>query len=313
MTDGSGLSSSASLAHYDPDTSSWRTFQAYLPLMTDERSEKFSGTWPRAGMMRNGMLFPRSRLVPHSFVTDSLLWPTPRANKTTEEDPEVWSERQERGEVATPPLGLAVKMGGLGYWRTPQVSDAKNPSTLEERKDGGHSVGLNDQVRAADELFPTPTATPYGSQQGGGSSGREGSTRRPSLEQSAREGLWPTPTSRDWKDTPGMDTEGPDGRNRVDMLARAVYNPEKRFPTPRGSEGGVGMCGGEGSRQQLESLESQGHISSEEKSSMQSGSGGRLNPDWVEWLMGLPIGWTALKPLETPSFPPSHSGLEGES
>lgn len=27
------------------------------------------------------------------------------------------------------------------------------------------------------------------------------------------------------------------------------------------------------------------------------GAGGQLNPDWVEWLMGWPIGWTDLKPL----------------
>jgi hypothetical protein len=27
--------------------------------------------------------------------------------------------------------------------------------------------------------------------------------------------------------------------------------------------------------------------------------GGQLNPMWVEWLMGWPIGWTDLKPLET--------------
>ena len=26
-------------------------------------------------------------------------------------------------------------------------------------------------------------------------------------------------------------------------------------------------------------------------------SGGQLNPDWVEWLMGWPIGWTSLEPL----------------
>jgi hypothetical protein len=26
--------------------------------------------------------------------------------------------------------------------------------------------------------------------------------------------------------------------------------------------------------------------------------GGTLNPEWVEWLMGWPIGWTDLKPLE---------------
>lgn len=31
-------------------------------------------------------------------------------------------------------------------------------------------------------------------------------------------------------------------------------------------------------------------------------SDGRLNPEWVEWLMGWPIGQTALKPLETDKF-----------
>ena len=27
--------------------------------------------------------------------------------------------------------------------------------------------------------------------------------------------------------------------------------------------------------------------------------GGKLNPTWVEWLMGWPLEWTDLKPLET--------------
>lgn len=30
--------------------------------------------------------------------------------------------------------------------------------------------------------------------------------------------------------------------------------------------------------------------------------GGQLNPPWVEWLMGFPIGWTGLRPLETRKF-----------
>jgi len=30
--------------------------------------------------------------------------------------------------------------------------------------------------------------------------------------------------------------------------------------------------------------------------------GGQLNPEWVEWLMGWPIGWTDLKPLETGKY-----------
>ena len=32
------------------------------------------------------------------------------------------------------------------------------------------------------------------------------------------------------------------------------------------------------------------------------GTGGKLNPMWVEWLMGWPIGWTDLKPLATGRF-----------
>jgi hypothetical protein len=31
-------------------------------------------------------------------------------------------------------------------------------------------------------------------------------------------------------------------------------------------------------------------------------AGGPLNPTWVEWLMGWPIGWTGLEPLETDRF-----------
>ena len=34
--------------------------------------------------------------------------------------------------------------------------------------------------------------------------------------------------------------------------------------------------------------------------SAQSGEFGPLNPEWVEWLMGFPMGWTDLKPSETP-------------
>ena len=36
-------------------------------------------------------------------------------------------------------------------------------------------------------------------------------------------------------------------------------------------------------------------------------AGGKLNPMWVEWLMGWPLGWTDLKPLEMDK---SHSALQ---
>jgi DNA (cytosine-5)-methyltransferase 1 len=41
-------------------------------------------------------------------------------------------------------------------------------------------------------------------------------------------------------------------------------------------------------------------------------AGGSLNPMWVEWLMGWPLGWTDLKPLEMDKFPSVQQVL-GES
>lgn len=29
---------------------------------------------------------------------------------------------------------------------------------------------------------------------------------------------------------------------------------------------------------------------------------GQLNPDWLEWFMGWPMGWTGLEPLETDKY-----------
>jgi len=40
---------------------------------------------------------------------------------------------------------------------------------------------------------------------------------------------------------------------------------------------------------------------------------GRLNPMWVEWLMGFPIGWTASDVSETQSSPKSQNSSAEES
>lgn len=40
---------------------------------------------------------------------------------------------------------------------------------------------------------------------------------------------------------------------------------------------------------------------------------GRLNPTWVEWVMGFPLGWTVCEHSETPSSRKSRSGSAGDS
>jgi hypothetical protein len=71
------------------------------------------------------------------------------------------------------------------------------------------------------------------------------------------------------------------------------------WPTPRAGS----MCGGTGSAEKIEERYSDGTITSEERQAMRAGNGGKLNPMWVEWLMGFPTGWTDLKDSETPSSP----------
>lgn len=55
------------------------------------------------------------------------------------------------------------------------------------------------------------------------------------------------------------------------------------------------MCGGSGAAEQIEAKYLAGEITSEERQAMRAGNGGKLNPMWVEWLMGFPIGWTDLE------------------
>jgi site-specific DNA-cytosine methylase len=53
------------------------------------------------------------------------MWPTPRASKTSREDPDTWSIRAAAGKVSTPPLATAVEMEERRLWPTPSVSHAK--------------------------------------------------------------------------------------------------------------------------------------------------------------------------------------------
>jgi hypothetical protein len=57
--------------------------------------------------------------------------------------------------------------------------------------------------------------------------------------------------------------------------------------------------GSTGHRALLDKRISSGDITQDEKRQMTAGHGGRLNPTWVEWLMGFPLGWTDLEDSET--------------
>lgn len=96
-------------------------------------------------------------------------------------------------------------------------------------------------------------------------------------------GLWPTPTTDSARERKKKYAQGGKPLTLAVQEAEQMMHPtiygRETFPTPRAF-------------MYKDSTKNRG------KSNLGEVVGGKLNPDWVEWLMGWPIGWTDLNPLE---------------
>jgi hypothetical protein len=121
--------------------------------------------------------------------------------------------------------------------------------------------------------------------------------------------MWPTPTGMT-----GGEGVAPSHKNGTHgwNTAAAVNDaqsptPVQMWPTPttrdhKGANSDEHLAKERGHHDQLpNAVKMAGH------------RGGQLNPDWVEWLMGYPTGWTDLKPSEMPLSRKSSSKSEGQS
>ena len=104
---------------------------------------------------------------------------------------------------------------------------------------------------------------------------------------------WATPTTRDWRST-AASSETHD-RNARPLSEQAG----KDWPTPKTADGRAKGNGGDRKSPGLDQLARGGRLDAESPSTNGSRPGS-LNPDWVETLQGLPLGWTDL-PAETVS------------
>ena len=95
---------------------------------------------------------------------------------------------------------------------------------------------------------------------------------------------WPTPNAGDgkWRDTPNTIVDRA-SRGKQISLHGAVLLSNMEFTTPTAHTAKEGAYPAEFTRN---------------TPSLSAQAGGALNADWVEWLMGWPIGWSSLEPLE---------------
>jgi hypothetical protein len=109
--------------------------------------------------------------------------------------------------------------------------------------------------------------------------------------------LLPTPTTQEVEHPNAELTASGRRKSKNKTTSHSVGLADLVQMWPTMTANGMGSTG---HRKLLDKHVSSGQITQDEKRQMSAGNGGRLNPTWVEWLMGFPLGWTDLEDSETP-------------
>lgn len=183
------------------------------------------------------------------------------------------------------PLGSLVRtLLGSSIWRSTRCTLIWKTKVTPSKRLLFRLVPSTPRTGGTDApSWPTPTAADSYTGNLKSTQQKPGSMHSVNLSDAVR--MWPTPKASDCKGS------GPAGTKSAvhDLKKHNLKGAVMFYPTPTT---GAGLCGGTGNFQQLKNLEARGQITEEERRSMAAGNGGQLNPDWVEWMMGFPLGWT---------------------
>lgn len=263
-----GLKPSNVLTSYDHATRCWRTSQ--LSLLQDT-SEEFSGTWPKSGLMLGGDVYPRPPLERRISAGGCGLWLTPRANESSEKSDTFVKRMGDRSSTCHSSLSAQVK---AMQFATPRANDAKNSTYHIQPGSGKKTLTLSGQV----QMFPTPTKEDF----------------RWRVPNSNQQGLpeyvnnYPTPRHSDHKS--GRVSEETLRRN-----SRPLCEVVANFATPQSRD--YRSCESDRwkNTNRSRNLNDQvSYMTLQESEEAIRCSVEKLNPDWTEWLMGWPVGWTSL-------------------
>ena len=188
-----------------------------------------------------------------------------------------------------PPLVRRISAIGSGF--LPTITQPYGTGQNGQRPDGSTFKGAGApslHTMARKNMWPTPlksdaTGGPRKPDGKRGQNLRDMTGPNPTLQ------MWPTPTAGDSKASGSRNLEGSKAHAGVSLTDAVRYGNSNtpRWATPRASDHRSGRVSAATLAKNSRPLCEQ--------------AGGLLNPTWVEWLMGLPIGWTDLKHLGTAS------------
>ncbi len=256
-----GESTGESSLRYDPAGQSWRTSQACLV----SGWEPFSETFPRSGMMLSGTV---SQLPPSAPLTGGTgFGSSPTHSIPTPTTQDHIERRSTSSEKLNPATNKSVSLDRfVKYWPTPRANDAEKRGEIANDQRNG--------LPAAVKYWPTARSSDWkGAVTATECTARRVESGQANLPEAVVESLrmWPTPTTQDWKDGSAQACQNVPANG---LLGRVVH----QFATPQARDYRTG---------QIERWEN-----SERSRNLNDQIGGSLSADWVEALMGFPIGWT---------------------
>jgi hypothetical protein len=244
-------------------------------------------TLPKWGMMRDGVLWERTMPVLLTSVTESGSWATPNANMQAE----ITEERA---------LELGWIWKGTAWYTADGVK--KNSSLTHQVKMFPTPYGLSANQGQGDGEFgkairnwPTPRAADYkGAVNPSATTAARVKSGMANLPEAVQESvkMWPPPCASEARQGYQNRNNGKKGSQK--SLTTVVVDQERWMwppPSAQQQQGGVqGLVGGSGHREKMK------------KAGHHEMLTGQLNPNWVEWLMGWPVGWTDCGALEMDRF-----------
>ena len=265
-------------------------FGMTLQPLTADRGEALLKSFQEAFLARTFQQPEEEKELPENVRDSGVRWR--ELSVKYDQDLSSWRTHQCLFQEVLEESSLTLPRWGL--MRNGELSERTTPERLTNVTESGYSL-------------PTPTCNPEAPNQNANTNGPKNLLE---VALGKWNHLWPTPSANNYEQTDldkllerreRIKSQGINGNGFGLTLANAVLIEERKtWATPTASEVRQGWQDrSRGKKGQQESLSTQ---VIKEAGGREATSGLHLNPDWTEWLMGWPIGWTDSKQLETDKF-----------